>query len=309
MNFVSLRKSDPTRTAILRRNFVIEMSRRYSALMSVSKNSILDNDCFGLMGSGIGFAYPEVSDSWKNNIVPIDEYKFAFLQDKDKVNGFIDWFREMELQALFQRVYNRGTTTASIWINIYLRYAYIHGIKWARYQLKADKKSFSILKIPPSSLNTSAMDIEVAIANKTHLDKINLLYTRSFIDLQGIVAATDVQLSRVLAEGIGFGFAPNKIAKEIVSKISTIGKHRAILLARTEVIRAHHVASIEEYRRFGVGKVKITAEWTTAGDSRVCQRCKDIDYKVTGKLWDLDEIEPLIPLHPQCRCAAVPHIE
>ena len=27
------------------------------------------------------------------------------------------------------------------------------------------------------------------------------------------------------------------------------------------------------------------------------------------KIFTLDEIEPLIPLHPQCRCVALPYIE
>ena len=43
----------------------------------------------------------------------------------------------------------------------------------------------------------------------------------------------------------------------------------------------------------------------TAGDDRVCEKCAALE----GRIFTLDEIEFLIPLHPNCRCLALPYIE
>jgi len=54
--------------------------------------------------------------------------------------------------------------------------------------------------------------------------------------------------------------------------------------------------------------VKVDAEWHTAGDSRVCGLCAPLDYKKTGRVWGLSEIKGKIPVHPLCRCVALPHV-
>jgi SPP1 gp7 family putative phage head morphogenesis protein len=77
------------------------------------------------------------------------------------------------------------------------------------------------------------------------------------------------------------------------------------MLARTEIIRAHHIATIQEYRNWGVEGITVKGEWKTAGDDRVCSKCEQLE----GKIFTLDEIEPMIPLHPLCRCIALPYIE
>jgi len=80
---------------------------------------------------------------------------------------------------------------------------------------------------------------------------------------------------------------------------------RAEILARTEIIRAHHLGTIQEYRNQGLFNIVVKAEWKTAGDNRVCTRCASLE----GQVFTLDEIEPMIPLHPQCRCIALPYVE
>ena len=77
---------------------------------------------------------------------------------------------------------------------------------------------------------------------------------------------------------------------------------RSRIIARTEIIRAHHLATINTYREARIEGVKVKAEWSTAGDDRVCPDCADME----GRVFTLDEISTLIPLHPQCRCVALP---
>jgi SPP1 gp7 family putative phage head morphogenesis protein len=153
-----------------------------------------------------------------------------------------------------------------------------------------------------------------------HIDRLGLLYTRTYNELKGITDAMDQQLSRVLAQGIADGDGPRLIARKMVGVITGRGeelglrdslgrwipaKRRAEILARTEIIRAHHVATIQEYRNWGVVGVHVKAEWATAGDDRVCSECASLE----GKIFTLDEIEPMLPLHPQCRCISLPWLE
>lgn len=157
--------------------------------------------------------------------------------------------------------------------------------------------------------------------NVFHVDRLGLIYTRVFEDLKGITNAMDAQISRVLAQGLADGDGPRLLARKLVATINgtnmgdlgitdTLGrfipaKRRAEMLARTEVIRAHHLASIQEYRNFGVLDIKVMGEWRTAGDDRVCEKCASLEKRI----FTLDEIEPMIPLHPNCRCIALPYVE
>ena len=48
--------------------------------------------------------------------------------------------------------------------------------------------------------------------------------------------------------------------------------------------------------------VVVQGELQTAGDDRVCSRCAELQ----GQVFTLDKIEGMIPVHPQCRCIALP---
>jgi SPP1 gp7 family putative phage head morphogenesis protein len=125
----------------------------------------------------------------------------------------------------------------------------------------------------------------------------------------------DSQISRILATGIAEGRGPLELARLLTKTITgpfgdlgitdTLGrfipaKRRAEMLARTEIIRAHHVATIREYRNWAVAGVKVKAEWQTT--SGACDLCADLQ----GKIFSLNQIEGMIPYHPRCRCCALP---
>jgi SPP1 gp7 family putative phage head morphogenesis protein len=59
---------------------------------------------------------------------------------------------------------------------------------------------------------------------------------------------------------------------------------------------------MQEYRSGGITEVVAMAEWETAGDARVCPDCDRLE----GRKFPLDEMEGMIPLHPNCRCVALP---
>ncbi len=301
-------KRDPTKTTTLRAKFVEQFRSRFGALARACRISIVDNDCFGLMNPLTVSA--EVEDppkDWKDYIIPIPEGKFRFDTDPNKIKNFMSWLSDMEEESIFQ-VVRRHTLGGSLehqWSDIYISRAYKKGIIWAGVQIKKNKALMKHLELDPKDVNTTGIGANKAFTTQLHADRVGILYTRTFTDLKGITAAMDAQLSRILAEGIALGQHPSVIAMKITKTISTIGKTRATVLARTEVIRAHHLASIQTYRSYGVVGVKVNAEWSTAGDSRVCTLCGPLQ----GKIYTVDEVEPLIPLHPQCRCAALPTFE
>jgi hypothetical protein len=58
---------------------------------------------------------------------------------------------------------------------------------------------------------------------------------------------------------------------------------------------------VQEYKNWAVEGVVVKAEWVDAGFN-VCPKCAENN----GKIFELSEIEGLIPLHPNCRCIALP---
>ena len=296
---------DPTHTTALRKVFTRDMKKRFTELMLVLKQSIVDNDCFGLQKEDIEI----------HQMVPAGTKAFKYLRDPEKVEAFMKWIQEQVNKGLldirlFQQV---GTSVDASWTSMYVLDSYKRGVIRAREELIA--AGYDV----PSLEATGGIFASMALP--MHLDRVGVLYTRVFSDLKGITAAMDAQISRILAQGIIDGDGPALLARKLVSVINGDGidrlgitdalgrfipaQTRATLLARTEIIRAHHLATIQEYRNWGLEGIIVKGEWHTAGDDRVCDKCAALK----GKIFTLDEIEPMIPLHPQCRCIALPYIK
>jgi len=150
------------------------------------------------------------------------------------------------------------------------------------------------LENPTTLYNLSVEEDESYIAKGFVVHNCGAIYTRTFNELKGITDAMDQQISRELAEGLARGDGPEVMARRINDRVDKVGLSRARTLARTETIRAHHSATIQEYRNAGVEGVKIKAEWSTAGDGNVCELCALLE----GQEYELDTIEGMIPRHP-----------
>jgi len=148
------------------------------------------------------------------------------------------------------------------------------------------------------------------------MDRVGVLYTRTWNDLKNVSSAMEGQLSRVLSQSMIDGDGPAIIARKLNAVISTSGgelglvdtlgryipaERRARMIARTETIRAHHLANVQEYRNYEVAGVKVQAEWSTAGFD-VCDVCAPLH----GNVYTLDEVQGMIPVHPNCRCMILP---
>ncbi len=112
-------------------------------------------------------------------------------------------------------------------------------------------------------------------------------------------------MNRILADGIAHGRGVKAIARDLVERVDTLTRSRALMIARTEVINAHAEGQLDAFAELGVESLGVMAEWSTAGDDHVCPECSAME----GKIIPIDEARGMIPMHPNCRCSWVPYVE
>ena len=298
---------DPTHTTALRNMFANEMKHRFVELCKVVVETVYAKDCFGLK-QGTPIRTYQMS-------APMETGAFAYPLSADKIKAFEEWLQQQIDNGILTitELEQLGVGHQEQWTDKYVLDSYKRGVIRARYEmLKAG------MAVPAIEATGGIM---LALSTPFHIDRLGLLYARVFTDLKGITGAMDTQISRILAQGIADGDGPALLARKMVGAINgtgagdlgltdTLGRfipaqRRAEMLARTEIIRAHHVASVQEYRNWAAENVIVQAEFMTAGDARVCDRCASMQ----GNIYTLDEIEGVIPVHPQCRCIALPYVE
>jgi SPP1 gp7 family putative phage head morphogenesis protein len=278
----AIQNYDPTRTTVLRSQFMKDMERRFTMLARDIKKAIIEDDIFGLIEP----KHDLVKIITVNETPGKEAFKFATSQEK--VNGFMTWLKQQEKQGLLQitTIPTSGTPIEKAWTDQYIQDSYKRGVTRARYEMGT------------AGMGTPGMDttggISASMSTPFHMDRVGMLYARTFEDLIGITAAMDSNISRILSQGMVDGDGPRSLAGKIVDA-TKISRNRAMTLARTEIIRAHHSAMVQEYKNWAVEGVVVKAEWVDAGFN-VCPECA----KNNGKIFDLNEIEGLIPLHPNC---------
>lgn len=274
-------KVDPTRSIVLRRAFEADVKRRLRKLKQDIVQLVYRNDAFGLSPS-VNVAIPG-----KN--------AFRFLRSDNKVGAFMDWLTEAESEGILET--SKGTSVTSVgsgaWTDTYIETAYKKGVAASGSKLK--QQGFEI----SDTYVTSAFNRPV------HADRAGLSFTRAFSELEGITAAMDQQISRVLAQGLAEGKGPRQLARELVDRVDKIGVARARMMARTEVVAAHADAALNSYREAGLEGVTAEVEFATAGDNQVCSTCEALDEQV----FSLAEAQGMIPVHPNCRCSWLPVVK
>lgn len=298
---------DPTRTLMIRNRFVTDLNKRFRSLRGAIRHAIVELDVFGLYG--------QQNNQAVNGTVlaaNVQRRAFAFPRSQDKVAGFMEWLEQQVNETILEisRREQIGQAIDQAWSNVYIEDTYKRGVQRARYEM--GRAGYDVPTIAQSG------GINAVMGMPMHADRAGLLYTRTYNELKGVTDSMDHQISRVLTQGIMDGDNPQLLARKLNATISgkgmgdlgltdTLGRfipaeRRARMIARTEVIRAHHQASIQEYRNWQVEGVRVQAEWRTAGDERVCDECNALQ----GEVFTLQEIEGMIPVHPQCRCFALP---
>ena len=291
---ISSLKIDPSRTATLRRAFVSNMTRRFKKLAKKVQALVVANDVFGLEVNE-PFVLQAIDAQMRSikyhSGLQVNRQEWRFRNDAEKVTEFRSWLQgEVDSGILTSDGLNEP------WTNEYVGSSYKKG--FGRGYTDVNKvPGFQSGFTKDEFLNSAFNQPEV-------LSKIELIYTRTFSELKGVTDAMGQVMSRTLAGGLAAGAGPRVIARNLRKDIQTITKRRALVLARTEVIRAHAEGQLDSYQRLGITTVDVMAEWSTAGDDRVCPQCAALE----GEIMTIDEARGTIPLHPNCRCAWKPYM-
>lgn len=286
------RRVDPTGTTNVRRRWEQELVRRFKRVRSLAWEALVKLDVLGL---GRQTAERSIASStfvraFKKDGAVLDAQPapgaFAFGSSQDKLSAFMDWLYEMQRQEILGVSLGTPLSTAAsdLWANVYVDAAYKKGMKDAAGNAGIGG------------------EISASFALPIHADKVGLIYSRVYRDLEGITDLMDAQISRVLAAGLAEGRGPMEIARELAKQVDNIGIVRARTLARTEVIRAHAEGSLNMYEEAQLLGVTVESEFATAEDDSVCPVCEDLQ----GRVFTLDEARGVIPVHPNCRCAFIP---
>lgn len=98
-------------------------------------------------------------------------------------------------------------------------------------------------------------------------------------------------MKKALADALVQGKSPWEIAKSM-SDTMGVSRRNAYRLVRTETAHAQTYAQTERYKQYGFTKGKFLAS------PECCEHCHEHD----GEIFTLDELEKLLPVHPNCRC-------
>lgn len=222
-------------------------------------------------------------------LVTMEAQAWRFRTDASKVTSYRDWLRQQTDAGLLS-VDVRGDP----WTAKYVESSYKKGIQRAYVDVNKTRPDFYE--------GTQSQFLQSAFHAPEMLSKLELLNTRTFEELKGVTAAMSQQMSRTLAIGLAQGQGPVTIARQLVKDLDKITKTRALVIARTEIIHAHAEGQLDSFDRLGIEKIGVMAEWSSAGDSVVCERCDGME----GETMTVAEARGMIPLHPNCRCAWKP---
>ena len=272
-------KRDPTRTTMLRRKFMADMTRRFKRLSKAIQVLVVDDDAFGLEGPAV----LQVRQAWR------------FRTDAQKVKSYRQWLQQQVNAGILSPV---DGISGKPWTATYIESAYKKGGLRAYTGLRAEE----LANHPSLFKGGQAEFMRTAFGQPEALHKIELLYERAFSELKGVTDVMGQQMSRTLSNGLAQGYGPYKIARELRKNVSNINNTRAKVIARTETIRAHAEGQLDAYEHLGVEEVGVMAEWSTAGDEMVCIECGELE----GVVMTVKEARGLLPRHPNCRCCWIP---
>lgn len=271
----STRRTDPTRTVTLRR----EYRRALWAPLNELKRKIRT----GLIERGS-------LDMAINEEMPV----FRFESDEVAVDHFADWLASEQRSGFLEVVDERD--------NRFVRTAYERGTRHADSQLRR------------AGVDPERAGISDVFREAVREEKLQQLYTRNFELLREIDSDMQSAMRSELSRGLAAGENPRKIARRLTDRVDKIGRHRADLVSRTEIINSHAEGALDRYEEADVGRVTLRAEVLTAGDDRTCDRCASI----SGEVMEIDDVRggtfsfdgqdwPIKPpIHPNCRCTIVP---
>jgi proteasome lid subunit RPN8/RPN11 len=289
------RDVDPTRTIVLRGQFVAQVNKRFRDLKGAINKLIIEDN----------FLDPVKPTEYQPGITLIGlAAKYEYLRSDVKVDQFMDWLKDQEAQKILkitQRLGGLRRGQSQAWTDTYIQSSYQKGIAQARADLRkagADIPSFQ--SIPGG--------VAGVFNQPFHADRVALIYTRCFNEMEGITEAMNGYLSRELALGMAQGQSPYQIARRINEKVDNIGIVRGRLIARTEIVQSHNEAALNEYERAEVEIGEpVLVEWVHVMDVGN-PNARPIHIERNGKIYERSVARGMLG-EPNCRCGLAPWVK
>lgn len=265
--------------------FIKKFSPKTATVEKLTGNAIPDDDW-------VFVDLPPFDPDWFDDEPTTNTANWRFGTSDQKVEEFQKWLAVLFNQEL------TGADDRSLWTK-FVTQAFEKGIA----------RSFDdYMKTLPGGKDEKAARkaefLRASLRNPVAIEKVKLLASRTFSDLQGVTQATGTAMTRVLAEGLARGDSPRVVALKLHEVMGTVTKARALTIARTETIRAHAEGQLVALKDLGVKNLGVQVEWDTAGDGKVCQLCRPME----GLIVPIEKASGMLPRHPNCRCAWKPYV-
>lgn len=217
-----------------------------------------------------------------------------------RVLAFLGWLRK-QLDDHFLTVVTEDS-------NQFINRAYRKGIRDAISELRDE------------NVLLQSAEIDDITNRPIHASALRNLYTRTYENLESVRDSVAQSVRDVLVEGFAEGKNPRDLARKITDRVDSIGKHRATLVARSEIINAHSEAMLNQYESVdSQADVDITlqhGDWQATPDNRTCEFCSRLSgtalrfsemrgerVEFRGQVYRLKP-----PAHPNGRCTILPNV-
>lgn len=255
-------RDEPTRTKTIRARYARRLRGRWAAIMAALREGVVERDAFGLRTEAL--------------VETPTPREFDFPTEADRTRRFEAWLERQTDRQILERFGGE---------NQFITRAYEQGVDDAQTELRT-------LGLSEGTAGATATQLPI------HRTQLENLYARNFRALEGMTDATANGMRRTLAEGLASGDGPRDIARRLSDRVDSVGKTRANVIARTEVMHSHNRARATEWQRGGVERVTILL----APDA--CPECQALK---AGAPYAVDEAPGLLPQHPNCRCSLSIH--
>lgn len=277
---------DPTRTALLRRQFSADITARFTKVGRAIWQGVVREDMLGL------------------NAPVVNAPRFHFSTKPQKIKRFRAWLKEQIDNHILEVVPQTGEPkNKKPWFYKYIISTYKKG------RMRAYTDARPQLGKPVAFYEGSKAEfLEGAFGAPVRLDKLELIYTRAYEDLKGITAAMSTQIGRSLAGSVANGDGALVAGRKLSKVVKDITRKRAQALAQTELISVHAEGQLDSFEDLGVETVGAETErvsFSTSDDDLVCPICRALE----GKVYTIKQARGVIPVHVFCRCSWLPVIK
>lgn len=275
---------DPTRTFTLRQRFKQRLHGSFNKIKSAIKQTIVDNDFFGLESKS-PFAI-------NSALVQSDG---QFLTMEQKLERFNQWLsREVATQTAMtggnSNLFKSFNSPAN-YRDAYVKQAYKQGLRTAYSELKAKNVIDDDEDEPDVDSNTGN--------NRKYHELLLLLLLLGRNEQKALnekaVAAVTRQIVKEISIDLPKPRIVNKAAQNALDGVVDI---TADAMVDYLVVSSFNAGLLDFYASNGVKEVGAIVEWVTAGDRKVCSFCNGM----AGKTFTVGEAIGLLPAHPHCRC-------